>query len=163
MGIYSFLKVLQHYFKEDPFDIVLLTDTLFSTGLLFPTVVTSIKLLSNSRLQREQMRRLSETFPAGDVRCTWIPSQANLSDVLTKVPLDPVQILNSSQYREGLIKEEPYLNIHQRICNRNTFYLVRNGVETFSKLEDRDLEWCNLYNQSMVKSQQKKRQKRIIR
>ena len=45
---------------------------------------------------------------------------------------------------------------------KRTHFIVKNGKETFYKLEDKELEWCNLYNQSRLKLQQRKRQKKIF-
>ena len=61
------------------------------------------KLSSNTKEQLEQLGILSEMFPDGDIKAMWVPSKLNTEDLLTRAISQPIEIVKSDFYRNGIL------------------------------------------------------------
>ena len=70
-------------------------------------------------------------FPLATIRYTWMKAAFNVSDVMTKLTLDPIKICNSMTWRRGhsIFKDEDELK-------KNTFYKVSFNLKEYSPLPD---------------------------
>ena len=82
---------------------VFLSDSTCSLKLLKDDLLTTNKLSSNSKIQIEQMLMLSENFNEGVVRAIWVPGRLNAADIVTRAASNPVEVVNSSFYRHGIL------------------------------------------------------------
>ena len=69
-----------------------------------------------SKIQKENLELLSTQFEEGVVRATWLPSKLNLSDTLTRAVVNPIQVVNSLWYRNGIAHNgEEFVNLVREV------------------------------------------------
>ena len=67
-GLYEILSVLHAHFSNQPLQFTFITDSLCTTKLFREGIITTVKLASNTRLQKEHGEQLSLSFPLGKVK-----------------------------------------------------------------------------------------------
>ena len=102
--LYSVLSVLHFHFGTSNNRFTFITDSVCSAKLYREGCENTVKLSTNTRLQKEQLPQLSTSFPNGTVMLNGIPSSVNLADTLTKISKKPVELVNSAKFRNGLVK-----------------------------------------------------------
>ena len=103
-GLYSFISVIHHHFGGAKMVFNFITDSMCSARLYKSGIETTLRLGSNTRIQKEQLLHLSDSFGNSVITLYWVPSLVNLADCLTKVSKNPAKLTNSLKYGEGVIK-----------------------------------------------------------
>ena len=120
--MYAILSVLHAHFSNLPVQFTFITYSLCTTKLFRESILTTVKLASITRLQKEHAEQSSLSFPVGKVRFIWVPSALNLSDYMTKVSRDPIKLVNSSKYRSGQLRPDLcYLDLNDKL-QANCFF-----------------------------------------
>ena len=115
-ALYGILSVLHHHLDETHIKFNIIGDPLCSAKLYREGVKSTIKISSNTRVQKEQLIQLSKSFRNSTVTVYWVPSAANLADALTKISKNPVKLANGEKYRHGSIMEGlEYIEVHQNL------------------------------------------------
>ena len=71
------------------------------------------------------------TFPLCRIRYTWLAATYNVSDVMTKLTLDPIKICNSEIWRSG-----HKIFLDEEELKKNTFYEVTLNTKEYIALPD---------------------------
>ena len=88
--------------KEYPFKFFLLSDSTCGLCLFNPALNIKNMLLSNSiESTKDRLNQISRLFPKAIIYVGYIKGEANPSDVMSKLHLNAIDILNSKMYREG--------------------------------------------------------------
>ena len=107
------------------------SDGLCSSKLFREGCDTTVKLSTNTRLQKEQLLQLSSSFPNSTIILYCVPNQANLAAMLTKVSKKPVKLVNSDKYRKGKFNEGvKYMNLHQTSWKTGTLGSQMESMNT---------------------------------
>ena len=131
-GWHAILSVLHAHFSNLPVQFTFITDSLCTSKLFREGISTTVKLASNTRLQKEHAEQLSLSFPLGKVRFIWVPSALNLSDCMTNVSRDPIKLVNSGKYRPGQLRPDLcYLDLLQANC----FFECTKGQSVYTDLD----------------------------
>ena len=132
-GLYAILSVLHAHFANLPLQFTFVTDSLCTTKLFREGITTTVKLASNTRLQKKHGEQLSLSFPLGKVKFIWVPSALNLSDRMTKVSRNPIKLVNSSKYRSGQQKPDlSYLDLHDKLQQKFSLSALRDNRYTMT-------------------------------
>ena len=84
---------------------------------------------------------LSEMFPEGRVKCIWVPSKLNVADCITRATSDPVTLVNSRWYREGVLPDGTgMIPLIENLVEHNTFLTIARGISEFTPKEDNNLQ-----------------------
>ena len=154
--MHTIIMPIHAHTSNQEIDISIMTDSICTTRLFKHGVKTTAKLSSNTRLQRELCQKLSTSFPKGTVRVSWVPSNLNLADCLTKIQKRPVECTNSPKYREGILNNNlSYLDVHSKML-QNTFYTCKAGKEEYHELDVSKLNTAGFENKSRETFQNRK-------
>ena len=157
-GLYSFISVIHHHFGEAKMVFNFITDSMCSARLYKSGIETTLRLGSNTRVQKEQLLHLSDSFGNSVITLYWVPSLVNLADCLTKVSRDPVKLTNSCKYREGVIRPGVhFLDLDEQFKKKNWYYTVRKGKAEFRDLKVEELETLGFEDKVRRRSQERKK------
>ena len=108
-------------------DFTFISDSTCSLQLLKEDLSTTNKLAANSKIQKENLNLLSSQFSDGTVRAMWVPSKLNIADTLTKAVNNPVQVVNSPWYQNGVMPTgERFVDLLDKLKESNTFLTMKN-------------------------------------
>ena len=156
-GFYSILSVLHAHFCNLPVKFTFITDSLCTSKLFREGIQTTVKLASNTRMQREHAEQFSLSFPLSKVKLIWVPSALNLGDIMTKVSKDPIKLVNSQKYRSGQLRPDMcYLDLHDKM-QANCFFKCIKGQSVYTDLDFSNLITCGWEDKSRAASQTKAR------
>ena len=133
-------------------------DSTRSLKLMREDIKTTNKLRFNTKIQLEQLGILSEMFPDGDIKVMWVPSKLNTADLLTRASSQPIEIVNSDFYRNGILPSgEKLVDMVFKMEDENTFLTVSNGTTKFLARDDTKLCDLGFYDKTKRRIQEKKK------
>ena len=133
-------------------------DSTCSLKLMREDIKTTNKLSSNTKAQLEQLGMLSEMFSEGDIKVMWVPSKLNTADLLTRASNQPIEIVNSEFYRNGILPSgEKLVDMIFKMEDENTFLTVSNGTSEFLARDDTKLCDLGFYDKTRRRIQEKKK------
>ena len=97
-SLYGILSVLHHHFGETHIKWSGIGDSLCSAKFYREGMESTIKISSNTWVQKEKLIQLSKSFRNSTVTVYWVPSAANIAVALTKISKNTVKVVNGPKY-----------------------------------------------------------------
>ena len=124
--LYGILSVIHHPFGESNIKFIFIGDSLCSAKLYREGVKCTLKIITNTRVQKDQLMQLSKSFKNSTVTLYWVPYAAKKADVLTKISKTSVKVDNGSKYRNGTFRPGvEYIQLHNKFHEGNWYYKVK--------------------------------------
>ena len=118
-------------------------------------VESTIKISTNTRVQKEQLIQLSKSFKNSTV--TFIGFQLLQADALTKISKTLVKVVNGSKYRYGTLKPGlEYIKLHKKFLEWNWYFKVKEGKAEYRDLVPERVVTCGLEDKIGKRVQDKK-------
>ena len=103
----TILDSLKYDFSDHPMEIHFLSDSTCFLSMLNPIIELKNTLFQNCvNSFKDRIMSINAQFPNARITIGFVPTDQNAADTVTKILLDPVQVVNSKLYREGPVKYE---------------------------------------------------------
>ena len=103
----TILDSLKYDFSDYPLEIYFLSDSTCFLSMLNPIIELKNTLFQNCvNSFKDRIMSISTQFQNAKISIGYVATDQNAADTVTKILLDPVQVVNSKLYRSGPPKYE---------------------------------------------------------
>ena len=144
----TIMAPLSYDYGDQPLEVFFLSDSTCLLSLLNPLLDIRNTLLANSAYMfLDKLADLSVRFPEAILSVGYLPGEKNPSDYVSKIFLDPVEIINSKLYRVGPEKFERLETLRQDIVGQMkhgefTYLGIPARFLKFKEADDSGAEQC---------------------